>query len=162
MAKLAILAEDEDQVRKFVKTVLTQQGYAVEDFPDGDAAWTRIQDKTKPFPDLLVTDNDVPASGRGVQLIQQVRALGSHGTSLPAVLMSGIDVSAAAAMPSVSATFVKKPMPIAAIVQAIADASQLVAGSAPLSPAAQQVLGAGPKTSHQPPPPPDDKGPSLP
>lgn len=68
-----LLAEDDDAVRSFVRTVLEQAGFAVEARADGRAAGDLFAADPDRF-DLLLTDVIMPHA-TGVELAARVRAI---------------------------------------------------------------------------------------
>jgi len=81
-APLALVVDDEPQVRRLVSTVLRRHGWSVLEAPDATAALALA--RTDP-PDLLVTDYDMPDAS-GVDLAERLRL---SDEDLPVVVVSG-------------------------------------------------------------------------
>ncbi|MDV7142718.1 response regulator [Tropicimonas sp. TH_r6] len=82
--KHVLLAEDQDEVRQVVKTILTRAGYQVTAAENGDAARTLFE--TAPSCDLLLTDIQMPGTLQGPDLARALRAI---RPDLPVVFMTG-------------------------------------------------------------------------
>jgi two-component system, OmpR family, KDP operon response regulator KdpE len=82
IAPVALVVDDEPQVRRFVSTVLRRQGWTV--FEAADAAAALELANSREF-DLLITDYEMP-SGSGVSLAQRLRV---HDRNLPVLVISG-------------------------------------------------------------------------
>lgn len=76
-----LLVEDEPPIRRFLRTSLTAQGYAVDEAADGAAAWERLR---KHKPDLLVLDLGLPDMD-GAEIIRRLRGTGE---TLPIIVLS--------------------------------------------------------------------------
>lgn len=76
-----LLVEDEPPIRRFLRTSLTAQGYAVDEAADGAAAWERLR---KHKPDLLVLDLGLPDMD-GAEIIRRLRGTGE---TLPVIVLS--------------------------------------------------------------------------
>ncbi|HEX4343305.1 MAG TPA: response regulator [Verrucomicrobiae bacterium] len=62
-------ADDDEDIRCYLKDILTQAGYAVDTARDGAGAWDDLRRNSY---DLLITDNDMPEIS-GVGLIAKLR-----------------------------------------------------------------------------------------
>ena len=65
------LVDDEDGIRETVGFALSREGYQVELFADGQAAWERFQ---KTLPDLVVLDITMPRMD-GLELCRKLRSV---------------------------------------------------------------------------------------
>lgn len=65
------LVDDEDGIRETVGFALSREGYQVELFADGQAAWERFQ---KALPDLVVLDITMPRMD-GLELCRKLRSV---------------------------------------------------------------------------------------
>lgn len=70
-AKRLLVAEDDVGTRTGLAAFLREEGYEVDEAPDGEVAWSIA--RVRP-PDLLLTDLDMPNLG-GSELIGRIRAL---------------------------------------------------------------------------------------
>jgi PAS domain S-box-containing protein len=125
----ALLAEDEPGVRATVRRMLERAGYAVAEAPDGEAALALLAAAPAGAPAwaLLVSDVLMPGLD-GVALAARARAL---RPGLPIVLLSGYTadlVPGVAALPA-GVEFLEKPVPSAALRDAIARAGRAAAGA---------------------------------
>ena len=77
---VAILIEDEPQIRRFVRLALEAEGWLVH---EADSMRRGLQDAATRKPDLLVVDLGLP-DGNGLELIRDVRAW----SSVPIVVLS--------------------------------------------------------------------------
>ncbi|MDP1570915.1 MAG: ATP-binding protein [Vicinamibacterales bacterium] len=119
-----LLVEDEAAVRHLVSTVLAQQGYAVTAAHDGPTALAHVTAGT-PF-DLLVSDVRMPGmSGTALYaLILEQRP------GLPAVMMSGDSLPAAAAGPGLPPqVFLQKPFTPYTLLRAVRSLLDAPAGA---------------------------------
>lgn len=71
-----LLVEDEDMVREFVQTMLTDLGYRVISHRDGESAWAEIVAGVKP--DMLLTDLILPGEMNGRRLAENVATINSN------------------------------------------------------------------------------------
>src|ERR1700686_1182202 len=78
-----LVVEDDQTVRRFSATVLSDSGYQVDSAEDGAAAWDAIQ--TQHY-DLVITDNKMPGLS-GVELIERLHSM---RVGVPVILASGI------------------------------------------------------------------------
>ncbi|MBL8644126.1 MAG: response regulator [Rhodospirillaceae bacterium] len=79
-----LMVEDNDMVREFVETLLTDLGYNVIACPDADKALRQIQDGLKP--DLLLSDIVLTGPMNGRQLAEKIK---ETLPGLPVLYMSG-------------------------------------------------------------------------
>ena len=82
--KRLLVAEDDAGTRTGLATVLREEGYEVDEAPDGLVAWSLI---TASPPDLVLTDLDMPNLG-GSELIGRIRARYPH---MPIAVLSAED-----------------------------------------------------------------------
>ncbi len=83
--ELVLIAEDDSQVRRIIKTALSALAYNVIDVPDGQAlldAFSEHQDQVG----LIVTDIDMPRRG-GLEVLREIRG---SGTRTPCILITGV------------------------------------------------------------------------
>ena len=83
-AKRLLVAEDDVGTRTGLAAVLREEGYNVDEAPDGEVAWSIVR-VTRP--DLVLTDLDMPKLG-GSELIGRIRALYPR---MPIVVLSAED-----------------------------------------------------------------------
>ncbi len=83
-AKRLLVAEDDAGTRSGLAAVLREEGYLVDEAPDGVAAWSLV--RTSP-PDLVLTDLDMPGIGGG-ELIGRIRA---RYPNMPIAVLSAED-----------------------------------------------------------------------
>ena len=76
-----LLVEDEPPIRRFLRTSLSAQGYAVDEAADGAAAEERMR---RHKPDLLVLDLGLPDMD-GAEIIRRLRGAGE---TLPIIVLS--------------------------------------------------------------------------
>jgi CheY-like chemotaxis protein len=76
------VADDDEDIRYLLSTVLAGAGYDVNAASDGQQAWEAL---LHGHYDLLVTDNDMPRL-TGIELIGRIR---KAGMSLPVIIASG-------------------------------------------------------------------------
>ncbi len=69
-AKRLLVAEDDAGTRSGLAAVLREEGYEVDEAPDGEIAWSLVSASP---PDLVLTDLDMPNLGGG-ELIGRIRA----------------------------------------------------------------------------------------
>jgi two-component system cell cycle sensor histidine kinase/response regulator CckA len=81
---IAVLAEDNEHVRRVVTLMLSSMGYLVEQFSNGAEALARLQDTTKDAPTLALLDVDLPGKN-GLE----IAAIVAHNGSYPVVMMTG-------------------------------------------------------------------------
>ena len=77
-----LVADDDEDIRYLLSTVLAGAGYDVNAVSDGQQAWEAL---LHGHYDLLVTDNDMPRL-TGIELIGRIR---KAGMSLPVIIASG-------------------------------------------------------------------------
>jgi two-component system cell cycle response regulator CpdR len=77
-----LLAEDDNDMRRFLVKALETAGYSVQDYDNGMSAYRRLREE--PF-ELLLTDIVMPEM-LGTQVAAQIRM---HRPSLPVLYMSG-------------------------------------------------------------------------
>jgi DNA-binding response OmpR family regulator len=78
-----LVAEDDNEVRRFNVEVLMDSGYEVHAAEDGELAWEALQRNAY---DLLITDNNMPKIS-GIDLCRKLHAA---RMALPVILTSGI------------------------------------------------------------------------
>src|SRR5207244_6658641 len=117
-----LIAEDEDVVRRLLKTMLSSSGYTVLEARDGIEALAVYQQHAGSV-DLLVTDVVMPRMN-GLELAQRLTEVNS---SLKVLCLSGYAAEAAASPGRVGWAFLGKPFVQAALlerVREVLDASQ--------------------------------------
>jgi DNA-binding NtrC family response regulator len=114
-----IVADDDPLIRKLLRDLLTQAGYAPTLCPNGQAALDAIYEAAVE-PDLLVTDLEMPGKS-GLDLIRELR---STRRLLPVLLMSGaLDHPAIPAALAISGVdFLPKPFRVSECRKAVARA----------------------------------------
>jgi CheY-like chemotaxis protein len=112
-----VVADDDPTIRKLLRDLLGQAGYAPTLCPNGQAALDAIRDREA---DLLITDLEMPGKS-GLDVIRELRG---KRRLLPIVLMSGVeehpDIPAALAHSGVD--FLPKPFGVAECRRAVARA----------------------------------------
>jgi len=87
---LVMLVDDDELVRRSVRTVITHLGYNVEDFAQGLSACRRLEElqtEGKPsYYELILSDIDMPQMN-GITLANRCAEIAEH---TPMVLMTGI------------------------------------------------------------------------
>ena len=83
--KSVLVVEDEPVIRSLVSLVLEDEGYAVQNAPDGHAALVSIQ---RARPDALVIDLDLPIMD-GFELVRACRD-GDGTRHLPIIVVSAV------------------------------------------------------------------------
>lgn len=83
-AKRLLVAEDDAGTRSGLAAVLREEGYLVDEAPDGAVAWSLVSASP---PDLVLTDLDMPHVGGG-ELIGRIRARYPH---IPIAVLSAED-----------------------------------------------------------------------
>ena len=78
------IADDEKNIRELIAAFLTQEGYAISDFPDGDALMAACTNKK---PDLVILDVMMP----GVDGLSVCSALRRDDPQLPILIVSAKD-----------------------------------------------------------------------
>ena len=77
------IIEDEAGIRDFLSRGLADNGYAVETFADGEAAWAAIEHS----PDLLLLDIRMPGMN-GLELCRRIRA--NYGYAMPIIMLTAL------------------------------------------------------------------------
>lgn len=117
--ELVLVVDDEQAIRAIMRQALVAHGYDVLVASSGDDAWRLIESGIAQ-PDLVVSYVTMP-HGSGIELVDR---LVSHGSTLPVVLMSGLEgratVSTAAQRRSTG--FVEKPISTPVLLRAVHDA----------------------------------------
>ncbi len=115
--RLVVLADDEDSVRRFVKSVLEHAGYQVLEAADGSIALALIE-RVGGAVDLLVTDCVMPnLNGTGL-----VRAVRAKYSAIPVVYTSGFTSDPPGERlddPSAQCAFIPKPFSPRAFLQLV-------------------------------------------
>jgi len=111
---VVLLVEDEDQVRHLLITVLRSHGFEVLPAASGEEAVALAQASRI---DVLLSDIVLPKMD-GFRTAVLVRALAPHA---PTVFMSGYvnQASASGVDPEVAAAVLKKPFPMAVLIERI-------------------------------------------
>jgi DNA-binding response OmpR family regulator len=81
-AQRILVADDEEDIRHLISSVLAGAGFDVNTAFDGEEAWEALQHE---HCDLLITDNEMPRL-TGIKLIERIR---DSGMSLPVIVASG-------------------------------------------------------------------------
>jgi DNA-binding NtrC family response regulator len=81
-AQRILVADDDEDIRKLMSSVLAGKGFVVKTAANGEEAWEAILRERY---DLLVTDNEMPRLP-GWKLVERIR---EAGMSLPVVIASG-------------------------------------------------------------------------
>jgi two-component system KDP operon response regulator KdpE len=76
-----LVVDDEPAIRRYLKTSLTAQGYAVSDAEDGPAALAALK---REVPDVMVLDLGMP----GMDGFDVIAAVREAGTALPIIVLS--------------------------------------------------------------------------
>lgn len=84
VVKRLLVAEDDPGTRTGLAAVLREEGYEVDEAPDGLVAWMLVRESP---PDLVLTDLDMPNLG-GAELIIRIRA---HYPHIPIIVLSAED-----------------------------------------------------------------------
>ena len=77
-----LVADDEEDIRHLISSILAGDGFAVNAASDGEQAWEALLHEHY---DLLVTDNEMPRL-TGIKLIERIR---DAGMSLPIAMVTG-------------------------------------------------------------------------
>lgn len=80
MSKLIYVADDEKRIRDIVNIFLTNAGFAVKTFKDGNEIWQALQTTT---PDLLIIDVMMPHMN-GLELCKKIREI----SQVPIIIIS--------------------------------------------------------------------------
>jgi CheY-like chemotaxis protein len=109
LEQYALLAEDDDTVRRVVRLVLLREGYKVIEAANGVAALEAWQ-VTRPRLAVLLADVDMPRMG-GPELATRMLQAQSD---VRVILMSGYvaDDTVRAAIPTADVTFLQKPFDV--------------------------------------------------
>lgn len=75
-----LVVDDEPQITRVLKTVLSSQGYEVRTSPDGESALTTFREWS---PELVITDLSMPHMG-GVEMCRRIR----EGSTVPIIVLS--------------------------------------------------------------------------
>lgn len=81
---IAVLAEDNEHVRRVVTLMLSSMGYLVDQYSDGAEALARLQDKDQDTPALALLDVDLPGKN-GLEIAAAV----AHNGVYSVVMMTG-------------------------------------------------------------------------
>ena len=111
-----MLVEDEDLIRMVLNDVMTDAGFDVIEAVDAEAALALA--KTKPCPDLIVSDVNL---GAGIDGFALAAALRRRWPTVPMLIMSGRGVNFAGRQRSEGERFVSKPFVLDAFVQHVID-----------------------------------------
>jgi len=85
--KVIFLADDEQSIRKSLKTLFEAFGWGFVGFSKGEDVWEEVKDKDQGF-DVLITDWDMNSQMDGIALIKKVR---EKFPTVPIILMSAND-----------------------------------------------------------------------
>lgn len=67
-----VVADDDETIRKVVEFNLTEQGWDVQAFADGDDCWAHLESRDSHPPDLLVLDVMMPDLD-GISVLERIR-----------------------------------------------------------------------------------------
>lgn len=84
MTHSIVIADDDDTIRRLVEHKLSNAGYEVRAFVNGETAWTHLQEE--PRPDLCVLDVMMPGLG-GLQVLDRIRS-SDDLASTPVILLT--------------------------------------------------------------------------
>lgn len=98
-----------------VRTILDDEGWAVDACADGVAALVMLESGARY--DVLIFDNQLPDSN-GIELIRRTRAL-AHRQQTPIIILSGDDVEMQARRAGANA-FLRKPADMSMIAETVA------------------------------------------
>ena len=82
-AKRVLIAEDEPHIVESLRFILSREGYAVDDAPDGEAAWDSLDAAP---PDVLILDVMLPRLN-GFDLLRRLRA-DPRASALPVIMLT--------------------------------------------------------------------------
>ncbi|OFV94323.1 MAG: DNA-binding response regulator [Acidobacteria bacterium RIFCSPLOWO2_12_FULL_65_11] len=101
-----LVVDDEPQITRVLRTVLTSQGYQVQTAPEGQSALSSF---TEWRPELVITDLMMPRMD-GVELCRRIRAM----SSVPIIVLSvkGEELTKVEALDSGADDYVTKPFGI--------------------------------------------------
>src|SRR5213592_2472623 len=101
-----LVVDDEPQITRVLRTVLTSQGYQVRTAPEGESALANFREWS---PELVITDLYMPHMG-GVELCRRIRAM----STVPIIVLSvkGEERSKVEALDSGADDYVTKPFGI--------------------------------------------------
>jgi two-component system KDP operon response regulator KdpE len=118
-----LVVDDEPQITRVLRTVLTSQGYQVRTAPEGESALTSFREWN---PELVITDLYMPRMD-GVELCRRIRA---HST-VPIIVLSvkGEERSKVEALDSGADDYVTKPFGIDELMARVRAALRRSAGS---------------------------------
>jgi two-component system response regulator AtoC len=119
MSAQVLIADDEPLIRQSLKTVLTDEGFAVSTAASGADAWTRFQEER---PDVVLLDL-ILGDMDGISLLKRMRQLVPESKVIVISAHGSIE-SAVAAMKLGGYDFIKKPFEIEEIVAAVRNAAR--------------------------------------
>jgi len=93
-----LVADDDPVIRRLLGSILVRGGYEVLYAPDGEAAWSMLQEQSV---DLLISDHSMPGL-TGLDLLRHIRATPSCA-SLPVIMITGTGCDDAIAQDAVRA-----------------------------------------------------------
>ena len=114
MLQIALLVDDDQQVRGYVSAVLRHGGFEVVEAADGTDAVAMVQ-RVHSTVDVLVTDIEMPRM-TGIEL---VRAVKNEYPGIPVVYISGRSLPEELHNPRTRVVFVQKPFGPRAILSAV-------------------------------------------
>ena len=135
--KTLLIAEDEPEVRNYLRVALTSRGYNVEFAQDGCEALRRLKDGPGRF-SLMLLDILMPQKD-GLETLQDVRAI---SPDLPVIMLSGASAPAniVTAMQLGAKNFLSKPVGHDELCKAIENALPLEISPPPPAPAKQKTM----------------------
>ena len=119
-----LVVDDEPQITRVLRTVLTSQGYQVRTAPEGETALSSFREWS---PELVITDLFMPRMD-GVELCRRIRAL----SPVPIIVLSvkGEESAKVEALDSGADDYVTKPFGIDELMARVRAALRRSAGSA--------------------------------
>src|SRR5437667_4922732 len=120
-----LVVDDEPQITRVLRTVLTSQGYQVRTAAEGEAALSNFKEWR---PELVITDLYMPHMN-GVELCRRIRAL----SAVPIIVLSvkGEERSKVEALDSGADDYVTKPFGIEELMARVRAALRRAAPGAP-------------------------------
>jgi DNA-binding response OmpR family regulator len=106
-----IVAEDDREMRRLIADALTEEGYLIEEAPDGPKLLTQIVEAEPPV-DLVISDHRMPVSS-GLQVLSGLRYVGWRR---PFILLSAFgDDELRSKAVKLDAIFLAKPFELEAL-----------------------------------------------
>src|SRR5262249_53727840 len=128
-----LVVDDQPQMRRFMRTTLTTEGYEIDDAKTGEEALAKVREF---HPDLILLDMNMPGMG-GLATCREIRSAASVGIIMLTVRNSELDK--VAALDAGADDFVTKPFSTPELLARIRAALRRV----PVSPSAPLKVRAG-------------------